>query len=87
MSLIEIEGHIGGLETLESLSLAVSTLARAGVECHGVPISPGALYALIEVQDQQTNYAVCVLKSSGFAVSPDSHPATAIMPGPSTRLR
>lgn len=87
MSLIEIEGHIGDRQTLESLSLAVSTLSRAGVQCHGVPISPGALYALIEVQDRQTNYAVCVLKSSGFAVSPDSYPVAAVMPAPGIRPR
>ncbi len=79
MSLIEIDGHVGGLETLESLALAVSTLSRAGVDCHGVPISPGALYPLIEVQDRQANYALCVLKNSGFDVSPDSHPYTATL--------
>ncbi len=79
MSLLEIEGHVGDLETLESLALALSTLSRAGVECHGIPISPGALYALIEVQDQQTNYAVCVLRSSGFEVSADAHPTIATL--------
>ncbi len=81
MSLIEIDGYRGGLETLESLALAVSVLSRAGVECHGVPISPGSLYALVEVQDRQANYAVCVLKSSGFDVSPDAHPAIATLCG------
>ncbi len=79
MSLIEIGGHTGGLETLEALTRAVHTLSRAGVECHGIPISPGALYATIEVQDRLANYAVCILRSNGFEVAADARPATAIL--------
>ncbi len=81
MSLIEIDGHVGGLETLESLALAVSTLSRAGVRCNGIPISPGSLYAMIEVQDRQTNFALCLLKRNGFDVSPDAYPAIATLSG------
>lgn len=87
MSLIQIEGNIEGLNTRESLSLAVSTLFNAGVDCHGIPISPGALYAMIAVQDRQANYAVCVLKSTGFAVSQDYHPRMGTLSSPAMRAR
>lgn len=67
MGLIQIEKRQEA-RTVEELSSAVKTLCDLGLACYGLPVVPGSVYGMIEVGDQQTNPAICVLKSAGYCV-------------------